>query len=105
MDIEIINKIIEEADKRAEKALANYQETGNSRYYSTQVKNEELAGALRVAIDAEKHISDSQYYGAHIKIWDARIRELDMMDDEQKNHETHRILDEIKAVALRAKGV
>ncbi len=104
MDKDIINKMIDEAEKRAEKAMENYQETGSSRYYTTQVKNEELASALKVAMNAEEYISDAQYFGAMIKNWDAKLREFDLMDDDQKKEAMNQIFEGIKIAAIRAKG-
>ena len=104
MDKEIISKLIIEAENRAEKAQANYQETGSSRYYTTQVKNEELASALRSAMNAEEHINDAQYFRAMVKSWDAKLREFALMDDDQKKEATNRIFEEIKIAAVRTKG-
>jgi hypothetical protein len=49
---ETIEKMIDQADDRAEKAYRNYQETGTQRYKREQEKAEDLADALRMALSA-----------------------------------------------------
>ena len=49
---ETIEKMIDQADDRAERAYRNYQETGTQRYKREQEKAEDLADALRMALSA-----------------------------------------------------
>ena len=49
---ETIEKMIDQADDRAEKAYRNYQETGTQRYKREQEKAEDLADTLRMALSA-----------------------------------------------------
>lgn len=49
---ETIEKMIDQADDRAERAYRNYQETGTQRYAREQEKAEDLADALRMALSA-----------------------------------------------------
>ena len=49
---ETIEKMIDQADDRAERAYQNYQETGTQRYKREQEKAEDLADALRMALSA-----------------------------------------------------
>lgn len=56
---ETIEKMIDQADDRAERAYRNYQETGTQRYKREQEKAEDLADALRMALSA---------YDDHVKL-------------------------------------
>ena len=47
-----LEAMIERYDAKAEKAYRNYQETGISRYDRERVRNEDLADALRMALNA-----------------------------------------------------
>lgn len=47
-----IEKMIDQADRKAERAYMNYQETGAQRYAREQEKAEDLADALRMALSA-----------------------------------------------------
>lgn len=49
---ETIEKMIDQADNRAEKAYRNYQETGIQRYAREWQKAEDLADTLRMALSA-----------------------------------------------------
>ena len=47
-----LEAMIERYDAKAEKAYMNYQETGMSRYDRERARNEDLADALRIALNA-----------------------------------------------------
>lgn len=49
---ETIEKMIDQADRKAERAYRNYQETGTQRYKREQEKAEDLADALRMVLSA-----------------------------------------------------
>lgn len=53
-----LEAMIEKFDAKAEKAYRNYQETGMSRYDRERTRNENLADALRMALNAaDDHIA------------------------------------------------
>lgn len=47
---ETLEKMIDQADRKAERAYINYQETGTQRYKREQEKAEDLADTLRTAL-------------------------------------------------------
>ncbi len=60
LDEKELKKLIEKYDKRADNALQLYQETGAKRHYTANYTSQNMADALRVALQAKEDHEDLQ---------------------------------------------
>lgn len=101
MDVKLIYKFIEDADKKAQRAMLNYQETGKNGYYLTQIKNEELADALRAALKAREYIEVAQYLSGMVGVVAEKVERYKLlMDEDQKNILQKEIFEDIKRMSI-----
>lgn len=88
---ETIEKMIDQADNRAERAYKNYQETGIRRYEREYQKAEDLADALRVALTA---------YDDHEKLGAIKA-ELMILANDADNVLAHGVVEDCEDIVIR----
>lgn len=97
-----VEKLIEKARARQKAAEANYQDTGENRYYNTMVKNEALADTLEDALKSEKYIRMAKMLSNDIRNWAATLESWEYENPKTREECVHKILSEI---TLTAKGL
>ena len=88
---ETIEKMIDQADRKAEQACMNYQETGTQRYERERQKAEDLADSLRMALSA---------YDDHVKLG-ALKADLMILANDADNILAHGVVEDCEDVVIR----
>lgn len=104
MEKEKIKKLIATYDKKAETAYMNYQNTGVTRYDTARRNAEELADALRLALNAKDEHDELLLYRSHVCQWAAAVKRIPYMAEDAKPEAMNRICQEVKALA-KLKGL
>lgn len=87
MSKEELMKLADSFQKKADTAFENYQETGMSRYGNSYRRNEELAGALRMAAGAADEHNAYIHMKSQVSNFAWRAKTASAADTEEKRSE------------------